>query len=59
MDTAFVRAQDKVGWRAVVYGPAAPRAPAPQPRRSSRLSGSDVRRSAGGTTYAGDQTGFR
>jgi hypothetical protein len=39
MDTAFVRAQDRVGWRAVVYGPAAPRAPAPPPRRSSRLAG--------------------
>jgi hypothetical protein len=37
-DTAFVRAQDRVGWRAVVYGPAAPRAPAPPPRRSGRLA---------------------
>jgi hypothetical protein len=37
-DTAFERAQDRVGWRAVVYGPAAPRAPAPPLRRSSRLA---------------------
>jgi hypothetical protein len=57
MDTAFVRARDRVGWRAVVYGPAAPRAPAPPPRRSSRLAGSDARRSACGTTCAGDPTG--